>query len=425
MQPAKALLTVTAPAAASAVAPPMTPALGLGAARVRERSGLLGPAWAELAFFLLFAGFFFYQTLLGLGMIRAYLGGYFAIISLVMLPPLLLSYGSRLHRRRYQLHRVDAAFLGFLAYFCAIIACNAPSASAAITSHHLLGVLYLFNLFVIFKTLDFHGRRFRRTLLASVAAMSAIVFAYSVDGTFYLAALGAARDPDSVATYQGFSRSYLVPLAVALACTRRRWLRWALYGIGLPTLYINTARSEFGALLFLVPLIELHAARHRLAMLATLTALGTLLALNLDAILAAIPSNRTLELLNLSQSSSASLRQQLTVQALHTIALHPILGDYASYPSGLYAHNILSAWVDLGLLGFAALLALLLYPLLQMALHAYVLGRRDSRGAAFLLAWCLLGMTVLLLCMSHFFSDMLIGAALGAYARYRSGDGHA
>ena len=265
MQPAKALLTVTAPAAASAVAPPMTPALGLGAARVRERSGLLGPAWAELAFFLLFAGFFFYQTLLGLGMIRAYLGGYFAIISLVMLPPLLLSYGSRLHRRRYQLHRVDAAFLGFLAYFCVVIACNAPSASAAITSHHLLGVLYLFNLFVIFKTLDFQGRRFRRTLLASVAAMSAIVFAYSVDGTFYLAALGAARDPDSVATYQGFSRSYLVPLAVALACTRRRWLRWALYGIGLPTLYINTARSEFGVPVHLAgDADEWRAARQRI-----------------------------------------------------------------------------------------------------------------------------------------------------------------
>jgi hypothetical protein len=384
-----------------------------------------GPAWAELAFFLLFAGFFFYQTLLGLGLIRAYLGGYFAAVSLLMLPPLLLSYLRRLQRRHYQLHRVDAAFLAFLAYFSVVIACNAPSANAAITGHHVLGVLYLFNLFVIFKTLDFHSRRFRLTLLASLAVMSAIVFAYSVDGAFYLAALGAARDPDSVATYQGFSRSYLVPLAVALACTPQRWLRWALYGIGLPTLYINTARSEFGALLFLIPLIEFHLARHKLAMLAVFLVLFALVKLNLDAILAAIPSNRTLELLNLSQSSSASMRHQLTLQALYTISLHPILGDYASYPGGLYAHNILSAWVDLGLFGFAALLALLLYPMFQMALHAYVLGRRDSRGAAFLLAWSLLGMTVLLLCMSHFFSDMLIGAALGAYARYRSGERHA
>lgn len=384
-------------------------------------TGLLGPGYAELAFFLLFPGFFAYQTLLGLGLIRAYLGGYFAIVSLLMLPALLLSYFARLRAQAFRLHRVDAAFLAFLAYFAAVVVCNAPSADLAMVGYHVLAIAYMLILFIVFKSLDFRSRRFRRTQLVSLLAMSAVVFAFSVDGSFYLAALGAARDPDSVATYQGFSRSYLVPLAVTLACTRRAPLRWALYALGLPTLYINTARSEFGALLFLIPLIEFHASRHRMAMLAVLLLLFMLLKFNLDAILAAVPSNRTLELLDLSHSSSVSARHHLTQQALQTIAAHPILGAYASYAGGNYAHNILSAWVDLGLPGFAGLLALLLFPLGQMAVHGYLVGGRGSRDAPFVLAWSLLGMTLLLLAMSHYFSDMLVGAALGAYARYRSG----
>jgi hypothetical protein len=391
--------------------------------RAAAPAGLLGPAYAELAFFLLFPGFFAYQTLLGLGVIRAFLGGYFAAVSLLMFPLLLLSYLRRLRARAFQLHAVDAAMLGFLAYFTAVIACNAASANPATIGYHLLGMIYILSLFIIFKTLDFQSRRFQLTHWIGLAAMSAVVFTFSVDGAFYLAVLGAARDPDSVATYQGFSRSYLMPLAVVLACTRQRGLRWALYALGLPTLYINTARSEFGALLFLIPLIEFHAARHRMAMVAVFVLLFLLLKVNLDAILAAVPDNRTLELLDLSHSSSVSARHHLTGQALRTIDLHPILGDYASYAPGNYAHNILSAWVDLGLFGFLGLLALLIYPLCQMAVHGYLLGGRASRDQRFMLAWSLLGVTLLLLCMSHYFVDMMIGAALGAYARYRAG-GH-
>lgn len=381
--------------------------------------------WAELGFFLLFPGFFAYQTLLGLGLIRAYLGGYFAVISLALLAPLLLGYWRQLRARRLHLHRSEAAFLAFLAYFAVVVACNAANADAAITAHHVLGILYLLNLFIIFTLLDCTGRRFRAVQLGCVLAMSATVYAYAVDGAFYLAALGAAQDPDSVASYQGFSRSYLLPLAVLLACTGAAPLRWLLYALGLATLYLNAARSEFGALLFLMPLIELHAARHRLAALAACALAAVLAAHYLAALLAAIPGNRTLELLDLAHSTSAGMRHVLTERALASIAAHPLLGEYGSYATGLYAHNLLSAWVDLGLFGIAALLALLLLPMLQLAWHGYFAGGPGSRDSALLLAWSLLAMTFMLLCLSHFFSDMQIGAALGAYVRYRDGARHA
>jgi hypothetical protein len=72
----------------------------------------------------------------------------------------------------------------------------------------------------------------------------------------------------------------------------------------------------------------------------------------------AAADNRILELLDLSQSTSANKRHHLTVYAMQTIAAHPILGDYASYKPGYYSHNVLSAWVDLGLFGFVYLLAI-------------------------------------------------------------------
>jgi hypothetical protein len=370
-------------------------------------------AISQLAFFLLFPGFFFYHTLLGLGAMGAVLGGYFAPISLLVLIPLLSIYVAKIRRNPQRLSRIDLAFQLFLLYFLAVVVLNAVRGkNLAIASNHLLGILFLVNIFIIFKSIDFSSALFRRTHLAALLGMSAIVLSYSVDGVFYLGSLGVARDADSLATYQGFSRSYLITFAVVIAYTRRAWLRVLLYGVALPTLYINTARSEFAALLFVIPIIEFYHTRNKLLMLFLFGALLLLLRANQEQIVATLPSNRVLEL---SHSSSASKRHHLSVHAVQTILAHPILGDYASYASGYYAHNILSAWVDIGLLGILAIFAILVCPLLPMVADEY-LSRKYN--AAFLLGLILACITILLLLTSHYFTDMLIGATLGSYSTY-------
>ena len=371
---------------------------------------------AQLAFLLLFPGFFAYHTLLGLGLIRAYLGGYFTPTALLFLPLLLLAYRQLLHCAQYRLHRVDFMFLAFLAYFLLIVAGNlAAGKNPRIVSDHLFEIVYLIDLFIIFKVADFDAPRFQAATWTCLLAMSATVFYFAVDGAFYLAALGASHDPDSVATYQGFSRSYLLTLVALLGCRQPAWRRWLLYAVGLPTLFINSARSEFGALLFLVPVVELYFTRHKLAAVGAALLAVTVINSNQQALLAQIPSNRTLELLDLSQSTSANIRHQLNLDAWHTIAQHPLFGSYASYAGGHYAHNVLSAWVDLGLFGFVFLLGILTLPALHLFMAGFV-QRRPSRH--FARPWALLSMTLLLLALSHYFTDMLIGAALGAYARY-------
>jgi hypothetical protein len=371
----------------------------------------------NVAFFLLFPGFFYYHTLLGTGTTGAFLGGYFSPIAILFVLPLVLVYYTRLRRDPRRLSAIDLHYGLFNAYFVAVIVVNAAAgANPTIVAHHLGGILFMVDTFVLFTCLDFDQPLFRWTGLASLAAMSSIVFSFSVNGVFYLGPLGMAQDADALATYQGFSRSYLFTFLPVIAHTRSLPLRLVLYASGAATLFVNTARSEFAALLFAIPIIELYFSRHKMVFIGVAVILGLAVWSHMDEIVASLPDNRVLELLDLSQSTSANKRHHLTVYARHTIADHPLLGDYASYAPGYYSHNVLSAWVDLGLFGFVYLLAITVVPAIPMFFKEYLAGRRRSE---FILGFALACVTVLLLISSHYFTDMLVGATLGAYSQYR------
>jgi hypothetical protein len=241
------------------------------------------------------------------------------------------------------------------------------------------------------------------------------VFALSIDGRFYLGDLGLAKDPASLSTYQGFARSYLVTIVPIIAYTRTLTLRALLYAVGAASLFLNSARSEFAALLFAIPIIEFCFSRQKLLYILVLASCAALVSMNFDLILAQLPDNRILELLDLSQSTSAMARHHLFVQAMQTISTNPIFGDYASYAPGHYAHNVMSAWVDLGIFGFVYLLAILILPGTAMFVSGFF---SKPNRSDFVLGFALFCITVLLLATSHYFTDMLIGATLGAYSNY-------
>lgn len=371
---------------------------------------------ANAAFFLLFPGFFFYHTLLGTGATSAFLGGYFSPISLIFVVPLAVV-SMRLGIRIPKITSVGAHYFIFLIYFLLVVICNAlAGANSAIIVNHLLCILFMMNAFIIFTLIDFSSLHFRRIAFFSLACMTSIAFYYSVDGVFYLGALGMAKDADSLATYQGFARSYLVTCLPLIAFTRSALLRLVIYVISAFTLFINTARSEFAALLFLIPVIEFYFSKQKLFLFTTMLLILFFANIYKDELISALPATRIMELLDLSHSTSANKRYYLSMYALQTIAQHPVLGDYASYAPGYYSHNILSAWVDLGIFGFIYLIALLFLPVVSMATCEYFSARRDNN---FILGFTLICCTIFLLLTSHNFTDMLIGSALGAYTQYR------
>lgn len=375
-----------------------------------------------LGFMALFPGFFFYHFLLGMGLIRAFLGGYFTPVSLLIALPLVILYIRQIRSDFRRLLPCELYYGLFFVFFAAIVAANAANgANLVIVIAHLEGMLFMTNVFILFKMIDFTAQQFRYPAILCLIGMSAIIISFSAEGMFRMDALGLSKDPAALSTYQGLARSYLVTLLCVVNYTRSLTLRVVIYSVGAASLFLNTARSEFVAMLFVIPIIELYFTKKKVLFILILASLAGLVVMNADLIEAQLPNNRILELLDLSHSNSAILRHQMMAQAAQTVSAHPILGDYASYENGHYAHNIFSAWVDLGIIGFIYLAALMILPTASMIITGYF--RTRDRGD-FILAFATACATMLLLIKSHYFTDMLIGASIGAYSKYRYGENH-
>lgn len=377
---------------------------------------------AEAAFVVLFPGFFFYQTALGLGLIPPFLGGYLSAVGAAVLPFLVFAYSRRIWQNREFLTWMDRLFFPFLLYFLFVVALNASQgADRVIVNTHLAAILHFTDVYIIFRISDFDSSRIKGALIACLVGMSLLIFYYSVGGIFYLRIQGVALDKESVSTYQSFALVYLLTFSAVVPFVRRAWLRLLLYGIGVPALFLNGARSEFLGLILAITALELIYSLSSLPRL--LAFLGSSCAVILAAPAARalgdlLPNNRVFDLLSLENSTSWQGRVVLTEAAIRTIAAHPIFGSYASYAPGDYAHNFLSAWVDLGLFGFVYLGLLVTVPLLLLSFD-YVSPARRRLPESFALAFILGLVTVMLLLTAKVFTYMVIGAGAGAYASYR------
>jgi hypothetical protein len=386
-----------------------------------------GRPWASLnakyvahcAFMLLFPGFFFYQTLLGLGIIGAFLGGYFTLVAIILTLPLVFFYSISAKKGNHHLSKLDIYCLVWVTYFLLALAINfAAGANEIIVQRYIQVLIFCIDNYVIFRMIDLGDRKFIALATISLVFMSVITVYFSIDGFFFLQALDATKDPDSLATYQGFARSYIYTYLIVICVTKTIGMRFLLYVMATFALFLNGARSEFVAVLLSIPMIELYYIRRKLILVSCVAFLLALFGMNVDAIVGMLPDNRTLQLLDLSHSSSAVARQHLASDAWRTIAENPILGGFASYPDGHYAHNILSAWVDFGLVGFLGFAGLLIAPEFYLFFNGFF-SREKSRE--FILAFSFLSIVILWELTAKEFFDMSVGAALGAFAKHQYG----
>lgn len=368
---------------------------------------------------LLFPGFFFYQTLLGIGLIGAYLGGYFTLVAMVLLVPLAVSYVRAVRRDKKYVSGFDGWLLVFVVYYLAVLVVNFLAGSnRMIAARYMQAIIFCFETYVVFRMIDIENKRFIMLGAVSLAVMTAITYYYSIGGFFYLQALGEAQNPDSLATYQGFARSYVYTYLVLVSVVRSIVLRCVLYGVATCALFLNGARSEFSGILFLIPMIELYYAKHRIYAFSLMVFLIGFLVAGIDEITNMLPDNRILQLLDLSHSTSGVARQHLTSNALRTIAENPVFGDFGSYPEGQYAHNVLCAWVDFGLFGIVFFLSLMIWPAAWLFFNGFF---TKTRSPYFVLAWSFMCVTILWALTAKNVPDMSVGAAMGAFARYRYG----
>jgi hypothetical protein len=376
-----------------------------------------GKLVAHVAFILLFPGFFFYQTLLGVGIIRAYLGGYFSAIAFLFLLPLAWHYFLAVKKNRDYFQKTDFYFILFAIYYCIVLLANfAAGANASIVQRYAATLIFCIDVYIIFRMIDLTNKQFMLAATGSLLLMSAITFYFSIDGFFYLRSLDEASNPESLATYQGFARSYIFTFLVVVATVKAVGGRLLLYALAIISLFLNGARSEFSAVLFIVPIIELYYAKHKLYSVAFAFFLSVWLGTNADSLLGMLPETRILQLFDLSHSSSGAAREQLSIDAWRTITNNPIFGDFASYPDGHYAHNILCGWVDFGLIGVLFFAALLVFPAVALFANGYF---ARTKSGDFILACSFSCIAILWALTAKAVPDMSIGAALGAFAKYR------
>lgn len=163
--------------------------------------------------------------------------------------------------------------------------------------------------------------------------------------------------------YQGTALCYIVLYLFYIIEKRKGLGRCVTHVLFLICLAFIGARSELLGSVVFVLCYEFFSSRSKtyfiLVGLAFLLMFLALLENN-----PGILGSRASSLLDIFSSESISDQSALerlsyNYNALATIADKPLLGDFASYPAGEYAHNITSVWVDYGLVGMLLFLSLL------------------------------------------------------------------
>lgn len=223
-----------------------------------------------------------------------------------------------------------------------------------------------------------------------------------------------------VATYQGFARSLVV---VSLLLISYYWkvsgLFYAILTCSMIAIFLNGARSEFVAFtlaVFLVTLVYCLSSRLTAIIYIVVVALVVFFVYN---ILDYLPDSRMIELINLGDSSSGIARSHFFEYGLKIIYDFPIMGWYGKYVNiggvGAFPHNIFSAWVNLGLIGFIAYSALFLAMGIDV-LRFFESYKFNGEFKAFLFFFFYV---LILIIFSKDYTHMLIGFLVGLYSRYQ------
>lgn len=385
------------------------------AAMVRQSAA--GSRFGAAAFVCVFPGFWLYHAFVALGFIPPVLRGYSVAIAAMVFPLLALGYARHASGGRASL--MDAVFFTVVGAWLLFTASQfLAGATPAIVQSHLGSIPQWLSLYLIARLLDVDDPAFRLVCRISLALMTVVVLTNLSAGSFALESNTVPiEERVSVATYQDFALIYLTTALFCAIQLRATVARAWLYSLAIAVLFMIGARTEFAAVLVAVVILEWCLARRRAAIVVLTLLFALIVGLVLQVLIEVSPENRVVELITRpSDDSSVQERLFMLESALRTIENNPLSGNFASYPPGEYAHNVLSAWVDLGLAGLLVFAFLLIAPLMDL-LRQF---RSRAREPLYALALTLLLVDVLLLLTAKFLAYGLTPLALGLYARTRA-----
>ncbi|NYT78469.1 hypothetical protein H0A71_15865 [Alcaligenaceae bacterium] len=163
-------------------------------------------------------------------------------------------------------------------------------------------------------------------------------------------------------SYQGFTRSVMIVSIALVASIQKDGLRLVFCALATALIFTFGARSELYGFVFAVGLFELIRIVNKpswvVPMVVAAIVLMVAVIINFDS----LASSRQMNVFSLSADSSWSQRESQTHYALNQIFQNPLSGVFAGHFQaggvGTYSHNVLSAWVSFGLVGFVVYFAI-------------------------------------------------------------------
>jgi hypothetical protein len=316
---------------------------------------------AGSVFLLLLPGFFLYHTAIARGLIPAFLGGLSGTVGAALAPILLALYlwTNPLISRVGLLFWVIMGLTGVVTVGHFLVGRFADDSEVFLWAS--VAAALSITLFVIGNKLPLESQTFLNLCLAGLALMVATSFLFSEDSAFYTVRTSGLAEAEDVSTHQGFAHSIAVVSIVLIAGYSPNWLvQLAILSAALAGVFLSGARTELILLLIssVLMFVSQGIARRQFINRVILSSLLIATAFFAFISLEEVASNRMLGLLDLGEDQSVRMRSVLNAEAWETIKANPFFGDYMVYAQGVaggvgsYAHNLLSAWVNLGLVGF-------------------------------------------------------------------------
>ncbi|MEJ6002162.1 O-antigen ligase family protein [Paucibacter soli] len=370
----------------------------------------------RICFYWLLPGFFIYHTLVGKEFLPGLLGGYSTAMSAILLLPMSFAYAQHLLESREHRLPLDTVYAGFVFYYASVLAVQFAIGARGNAVADQFGIIFQFlTLFMLARLAPLGDPNFQRWLLAFLVLMTAIIAFNADEGTFAVAALDLQGFNENLANYQAFAFVYSVVMLYVVAPMQQRWQRVLVYLFGIPTLFLNGARTEFIGILLLFSTIEFLDSKHKAITLLVTSSMLAIGIASLPLLADLYPESRTVLLfLDYSDDVSANERAQMLRDGWRSIAGSPWIGSFQSHARGEHIHNALSAWVDLGLLGFIVFVVLIAVP----AVDLFLLQRLSFRNPTYRLAFSLVFLTALFAITAKHYTHQLFPLALGIYARH-------
>lgn len=372
-------------------------------------------------FIILFPLFFIYNVLLANDLI-IYIPSYFTLFSLIFLVLVFFSfYDNEILNIKFSIQEIIFFLIVILIFFISLanyLLNNSTNYNYELFVYSMNGAVLNIVCYLIAKNIIIEDDSFQKSyIFLFFICFTLILLNLNDNGYFYLKE--NSINSELIVTYQGFAMILVIISSILFSTTQKFFISNNFIIIAsLIALFLNSARTEF-VIFFISIYLYLFIFDFKRTLFKIILIIPVIMTMivYLD-LLSYLYNNRIWELINdFESSTSLNARFETIIYAFETIKNNFLLGEYASYiytmGLGYYAHNLISAWVDLGLIGFLMYLSILIILFFKLIIY-----RRYNNSTEYILFFIIFVFYTLSILVSKDYTFMFLGFLIGFSARF-------